>query len=674
MNLDGLVFCLLFKYCVVIMECKYTVRSKIGYAITLFCFMSCQTFYGQKEKTATEYVKAEKYYKMHSYRRAINSYQELLMKYGGDGTGIAYGKLADCYYYTGDYGNAAMWYGKQYVVDNEEFKDNDFRYGQSLKAIGQYEKADKFLGRYFTGKNVEYVPTKEYLMTIDNGQNIEYKVNKFKDYDSEFSAYPAFLKGNVLYMTMAARDKYLTQNYLNDVPTYSIFLFYNKGKQRKMEDINKGDNEVALTLSPDGKTMYFASNGKIEATADEPSPLKLFRAFKKRNRWHKVEMLSINTKGYSFTQPALSVDGNTLYFVSDMPLKGSKGGLDIFRAPILENGSFGEIENVAILNTVGDDQFPYISNDGTLYFSSNGHPGLGGLDVFKSLPIKGSENYFGTPVNLGRQINSSMDDFSFVVDSNTRQGYFASNREGIQKDEVFQFTFKEKIDPGTEGNDVVIEEIKGVIKNKETGEVLTGAEVFLIDKNGSTLRRTISDYNGGYTFGNLKGMRVSLLRVQRKGYAPLDIKHPNGVAHVQNFDVWLQRKDLEDVFESLDGSISKAFYFGFDSHTLNHEAKKGIYDLSRILKKYPQLRIVLSGYTDTVGSEEYNFQLAEKRVNAVSLYLYQLGISKNQISTQVFGESKLLDLSCIGKCQNNRAVVASRFGNIEIILDKKPDQ
>lgn len=562
---------LLFKCCD--MSDKYIIGGQMKYRITLFCFICCLTVCGQNNAGA--YNKADKHYKRKNYRAAIDVYQKVMNEYGDDGSATVYGKLGDSYYFTGDYGNAAMWYGKQYMVDDEKFKDNDFKYGHSLKAVGEYEKADNLLARYYKERNADYVSTKELLAKIDSGQTISFEAHKFEKYNSEYSAYPALLRRDQLYIAMAVVDNGLTANFLNNVPTYDIFLFVNNGRQKKIKGIDRGYNEVAMTLSPDGRTMYFAANDKMDSNVDSPSLLKLYRASRKKNKWGNIEMLSINKKGYSFTQPTLSVDGRMLYFVSDMPSNESKGGLDIFRVPIFGGEAFGDVENMTVLNTIGDEQFPYISNNGTLYFSSNGHPGLGGLDVFMAVPKEGDENDFNKPKNLGTQINSRMDDFSFVADSNTYQGYFASNRDVLQKDEVYQFSFKEK----------------------------TGAE-----------------------------------------------------PDIPNSD-----DDVDDVVMGEVKSLIRnmAFYFEFNSHVLKPEAKEEVYELSQILIKYPELQIKLAGYADNVGGVEYNFELSKKRAEEVSFYLYQFGISRNRISTEVLGKSRLLDASCTGNCEKNRAVVVT---------------
>src|SRR5690606_28441409 len=199
------------------------------------------------------------------------------------------------------------------------------------------------------------------------------------------------------------------------------------------DKINTRYHEGLVSFSPDGKTMYFSRESFFEKvfekdslTKNRYSVLHLYKATKLGNNWDTVESLSINSENYSVKNPSVSADGKTLYFASDKP--DGYGGFDIYKATINADGSVGEAENLGQkVNTEGQEMFPYISSNGTLYFSSNGHLGLGGLDVFYTKEVDGK---VGPIRNIGIPINSNADDFAFRMDEETSEGFVSSNREG----------------------------------------------------------------------------------------------------------------------------------------------------------------------------------------------------------------------------------------------------
>ena len=194
--------------------------------------------------------------------------------------------------------------------------------------------------------------------------------------------------------------------------------------------INTRFNESTPVFTKDGKTMYFTRNnfldGKKGKDANKVTLVKIYKATLENNKWTKITELPFNSDNYSTAHPALSPDGNTLYFASDMP--GSIGQSDLFKGKVNNDGSYGSPENLGkTINTEGRETFPFVSDENELYFSTDGHPGLGGLDVFVS--TINPDGSFGEVQNLGADINSPKDDFAYLIETKSRRGFFTSNKE-----------------------------------------------------------------------------------------------------------------------------------------------------------------------------------------------------------------------------------------------------
>ena len=646
------------------------------HATLLVFFLFCTgVSFGQKRNRLL--IKAGQYYGRNAYKDAAERYLRYLNRFGGsDSTGTIYGKLADCYYNMANYSEAVVWYGKQYMLDRKEFAENDFKYGQSLRVIGQYAKADKLLERYYRTNKAEYIPSSQYLPKIDSALTMNYRLSKCRECFSKYSVYPVFMADGELYLSAAETSKVYVNSW-NNVPTFDIFKLAG-GQMDRVKGINiKGYNQGPLTLSADRSTMYFTSNETAKNNKYGLALMKLFRASKRKgDKWKDVQRLSFNSMGYAMAHPSLSVDEKALYFVSDIPFRGSRGGMDIFRIAIHGDGSFGEMENLTELNTVGDELFPFMAADGTLYFSSNGHPGLGGFDFFRALP-DGLGN-FKEAVNLGTQINSKMDDLALLINE-WGMGYFSSNRENPLKFEAYRFFDTNFVPTPTPEpiEDIRLTKLSGVLLDVETDKVLTDIGLALEDPDGNHLGNIITDQRGKYRFEGLQAKQDTLyVRIQDQGYVPekIRIPIPKGIRELANFSIWGRRKhsaqigpgpkegqgvpgvpreQLEALMEMM---LDKNVEFGFNSDALNWRSIMYLDRLAQVMKAFPDVRLLLSGHADSVGTDEYNLLLSEKRVEAIQRYLWALGIDPSRMDSRAYGESLPLDKDCIGDCQKNRTV------------------
>lgn len=401
--------------------------------ITLLLFLGLYltTGLGQKSKLK----RADRKMAALAYSEANTIYRGLADK--GHKSDILFKKLGDTYFFNADYAEAAKWYGKAFEINKDLGTEYIYRYGQSLKSQEKYEEADALLRGYFTGKGEQYIPVKKIGEDASN-----YEVAELGGH-SAGSQYPAYLgKKGTLYVVSQGNGEKVVR--WSGEPTSDLFQWSKNGLEPLQGEVNSPYNEGPIAIGKDGNTLYFTRNNFIAQTTGKDDKkiirLKLYRAKRVNGAWEGVEELPFNSDAYSVGHPALSPDESMLYFVSDMKINGSQGGTDLYRVPINEDGGFGDIENVTALNTSGDEMFPFVDQNGTLYYASNGTlPNWGGLDIYKAEKDMAKVNH------LERPVNSNFDDFALFTNSGGERGYFASNRKTGKEDRIYTFTVKKKM-------------------------------------------------------------------------------------------------------------------------------------------------------------------------------------------------------------------------------------
>ena len=353
--------------------------------------------------------------------------------------------------------------------------------------------------------------------------------------------------------------------------------------------------------------------------------------------------LPFNNDDYSVAHPTLSSDGKTLYFSSDMP--GSLGASDIFKVSINADGSFGEPENLGPqVNTESRETFPYVLDD-VLYFSSDGHPGLGGLDVF-AVKLDGSSNEV---INLGKPLNSMQDDFSFIVNVKGK-GYFASNREGGQgSDDIYGFVETEPL------KFECISKLAGVTKTKDSGEILADARILFMDGN-TIVSETVSDNAGKFEISLDCNIAQYTIVADKEGYV--------GTKQTLLFE----KKPTTDLVLELTKEQPKTpvagtnlleylklnpVYFDLDKSNIRGDAQESLLKAVAYLKANPNVKIEVQSHTDAKASNGYNQRLSERRAKATVAFLVANGIEKTRLVEKGFGESQLSN-GCLdwSKCDN----------------------
>ncbi|MCV6629702.1 MAG: OmpA family protein [Flavobacteriaceae bacterium] len=467
-------------------------------AIFLGCFLFSSlimaqqpTFKDKADKKLYQRVleEANLMYKRLKYVDAAKKYEEAVSLSTANDPKVI-GKLADCYYYNSEMKEAHKWYEKMYV----EHKDNMssaylFKYMHALKGNNRYSKAKKIDAEYLEKIDEERAQkmekkNNEALDSLIAARNNLIRIINIKTNTglSEFG--PMYYGDKIVY---SANDKYGKKIYSWDGnPFLDLYVADIKdkknghlGEPKKFSDkVNTEYHEADVTFTNDGKTMYFTRNNhkkKERRGKDGINHLMILKTTLKDGAWSKPEILPFVTDEYSYGHPVLSKDNSKMYFVSNMP--GSIGQTDIFVVDILANGSFSAPKNLGDkINTTKKEMFPYVVGD-KLYFASDGHIGLGGLDLFESTL---STDGYSEPVNLQRPINSNMDDFAMIIKPKENNGYFSSNRIGGRgNDDIYFFRNKTQEELDAENQTVVVIDTipesfaeRETVKNKDSLEVI----------------------------------------------------------------------------------------------------------------------------------------------------------------------------------------------------------
>ena len=419
--------------------------------------------------------KAAKYYNNYDYSHVIDKVANK-----SDIKTDIIRELAESYKMVGDYKNAEINYAKV-ASASDKTPDDVYAYAQILKTNSKYNEAVTQLDTYNSLKTNDsrialYNSNKQYFAELlkDNGQ---FSIKDLEINSAQQDFGPAYYKNDVVYVSskhdVGAVFRVWTGNKLPYLDLYTAKKdASNELKDaKKLSKLNKKYHEGPACYNKEGNVMLFTSDNYSAKSKDGIRKLQLFETkLNKDGKWSDNVPFPYNNNEYSCGHPALTADGNTLYFSSDMP--GGKGGVDIYKTIRGIDGNWTKPENLGDkINTEGNEVFPFIHESGLFFFSSDGRPGLGGLDVFAT-EIK--NNNINKVINVGSPINSSKDDFTMVLDAEKKKGYFASNREGGKgDDDIYSFDLLKPF--------VFGKTIKGTAKDKE-GNIL--ANICIIDDAG----------------------------------------------------------------------------------------------------------------------------------------------------------------------------------------------
>ena len=611
--------------------------------------------------------KADFYFDKMWYAEAAQLYEQALAKGEKNYSFDVIQKAADSHYFNTNMERAYEWYNILYENYGKEMStDNIFKYAHSLKGTGKYARSKRLMRLYskkmkkgdLTSLNDFQSPTAN-EMVLDNilsaEKNFELKNLAINSEYSEFS--PMFLDSNQVVFASAKDSSFFnTRRYKwNDQPFLDLYVAKINEESQDLKDaikfsknINTKYHEASVTFSPDNSTMYFTRNNygkKLKRDKNGVNHLKIYVSQKIDGEWTDAEEVPFNSDEYSTGHPALSPDGKQLYFVSDMP--GSIGQTDIFVVDVQNGNTFSEPRNLGPeINTERKEMFPFI-NDKKLYFSSDGHIGLGGLDVYESAYT--AEEGFQEVRNVGQPVNSKLDDFSYIVNEENQQGYFASNRANGKGDDDI-YSFKRLV---VEEVPEISNAIAGVVTELVTGDIMPQALVALLDENGIKLKEMVSDDDGNFIFEDLDSDTKYTIRATRDEY----FENSQVVTTVENdtVSVDLTMKKLQEMIAVEDGIRklkTEMIFFDFDKSYIRQDASKELDKLVEVMNEYPNMVIKIESHTDSRGTRTYNKYLSNKRAKSTRAYIISKGISANRIASAIgFGEEKLLN-ECDGtvKC------------------------
>ena len=591
---------------------------------------------------------ADKFFENYSYEKAIELYQKALEK--GDNSAHVLTRLGDAYYNNAKSEKAAYWYAEALKEHKKIDAEYVFKYIQSLRSIGNYAEADKWFKELSAAQQGDsrlkgYNPDEVDLYSKLTAKSDIIVTIENVPFNSENSDFGPYVKGNTLYFASSrANDKKKVYNW-NEEPFLDLyeveiintndFLSYEKPKEIKASNVNTDYHEASIAITNDGKTLYFTRDNvnkrnRLNYDKEGTTHLKLYKATLVNNEWADVVELPFNDEFYSTGHPALSVDNKTLYFVSDR--EGGIGQTDIYSVSINNNGTYGEPKNLGEkINTEGREMFPFIGQDSTLYFSSDGYLNLGLLDIFKSNILKDNNS---EPINLGAPYNSGYDDFAFFADSTSQKGYFSSNRpEGKGSDDIYSF------------NAVLCKQtITGVAKDDRSDMELLGVTVRLIDETGKVIDEVITNKDGAYNFKidcNKKYTVIGSKPDYKDDQKSLETAYENGKVNTVNLTLIPLISNNQIVINPI--------FFDFNKSDIRTDAQYELENIVDVMRKHTDMVIKIESHTDSRGRDKYNMKLSDRRANSTRDYLISRGIEPNRIESAIgYGETKLLN-----NCGNN---------------------
>ncbi|MGO4771823.1 OmpA family protein [Flavobacterium sp. W22_SRS_FK3] len=611
--------------------------------ISIFSFEG----YTQESKVRS----AGKDYANYAYIDAIKIYEKVAEK--GYKSEELFKKLGNAYYFNSQFESAAKWYGELFAFNTDEIgSEYYYRYAQSLKSSGQMDKANKMMDEFNSKKQTDsrgilYEKEVNYLDMIKANSG-RYTIEN-AGINSKYSDYGTFVYGNKIYFA-SARDtgnfsqrkhkwtgEHFTNLYIADVDSVTVSKF--------KTSLNSKFNEASPVFTKDGKTVYFTRNnyvnGKKGKDENKITLVKIYKATLENDQWTNIRALPFTSDNYSTAHPALSPDEKTLYFASDMP--GTLGQSDLYKVSINE-GSFEKPVNLGTsINTEGKETFPYVTNENEIYFASDGHPGLGGLDVFR-----GEIDSYGNVSNiqnLGTDINSPQDDFAYSIDPVSRKGYFSSNKEGgLGSDDIYKFLETKRI--------MCIQKLNGIITDSETNIILPGAKVTLYE-NQTLKNTTIAESTGFYSFPVECGKNYSV-RAENPDYATKEmnilIPKLNGKT---NLPIALDKESCKLI---VGGDLGKCFgiksiYFDLDKSDIKPQAAVDLVKILVVLNDNPNIKLDIRSHTDSRASFKYNMALSDSRTKSIIHWFVENGINSNRLTGKGYGETQLVNKCSDGvKC------------------------
>ena len=596
--------------------------------------------------------KANKAFENGEFQESISRYENILDKSPNDAEANFY--MAESFRLSNRASEAIPYYKK--AVEGK--LDNDslgFFYAYALKASGDYDQAGQQLDRFIASTSNELylkrandeIQNLSYLEEVKSKKNF-YRVKNMNGINTSGAEYsPVYEDGKLFFTSSRSNNKIYKAT---GTPFSNIYTVKTKGARidstsiKSLSDVinDNNINDGSVTFSPDGKTMVYAkgNNGKKKGTYD----VNLYTSRFRNGKWTEPKQLNINKLNSWDSSPAFSRDGKTLFFASNRP--GGLGGTDIYSARKSARGRYSKVKNLgSTINTTGNEMFPYISDDGHMYLSSDGHPGFGGLDLFYAKRSNGKT----TIENMGTPVNSNADDFGLYLFKPDR-GFFTSNRKGGKGDDDI-YTFVNE-DPDLRIVNYFLRGITMTHNDQDSLVILPKTKVELLDFNGDILEDMVTGDDGKFLFrvyehehyqmiGEHIGGKDQYLKTREefttfgKSIAQEDLKKLITNVHFDTLLV-LEKIEKNKVF------VLDNIYYDLDKWDIRIDAEIELDKLVLILQDNPDIKIELSSHTDVRAPDEYNMDLSIKRANSAVRYIISQGIDKLRLTAKGYGETQVI--------------------------------
>ena len=624
-------------------------KKYISFLFALLFISITNVVYGQEQVGLQ--TKADKLYASNNVKLASEIYLKLLQANISKPKNLE--RLASCHAKMSNYLEAENYYA-QLVNLPESTPKNLVPYGEALKSNAHYAQAKEVFKSYLakTGDSAsvynKLLGCDSALVWMSNPTSHKiFNQNLINTNNSEFGAYRD--KNQVYYvgeqvllkkpnqpivkpfLSIYNAEVDSSQSLKKPTPNTSI---YNKNEYNTGPLLsNKAGNKLYVTITYDGHKGETSVKDNFKLKTKN---LELLVFEKNGTTWNETPFIHNNVKNYSVGHAALSDDEQTLYFVSDMP--NGYGGTDIWYSQMQGDGVWGQPINAGgNINSTSDEMFPTINSTDTLYFASNGHAGMGGLDIFAAI---GSRNNWTEPVNLKYPINSPGDDFSYTsqkLSADTTIGYFSSNRPGgMGSDDIYSFS-KVIIRPP-------VFCIKGKILKKPTQIPLLGTTITLYAGGVKVADNLVPNIDGTYSIDLKPNTDYAVLAKKERFKSDSLLISTKGLTLSKTFEVDLS---LDSLFQ-IGKVISLAnIYYDFDKDSIRLDASRILDGLVRTMIDNPTIEIELRSHTDSRGDDDYNQNLSQRRASAAVDYIVNRGINASRITAKGYGESQL-----INKCEN----------------------
>jgi outer membrane protein OmpA-like peptidoglycan-associated protein len=557
---------------------------------------------------------------------------------------------------TKKYDKAIEYYEKVQTINPKFFANNNYVLGVLLLKEGRYEESLVYFKIYINLRDVNaalqaysqnYIERAQFALELKNNPvpfNPENLGSNINTPNGEYSPTLTADEKTLYFTVLRPKDEYTQCVRCTHEEDFYVSYFKNDQWTKAIplgHPINTHGNEGAACISPDGMSFIYTACNRDDGFGS----CDLYISKREGGRWSAPQnMGSKINSSYWDSQPSIAPDGKTLYFAS-----ARNGKMDIYVSVLDDNGQWGEPVNIGKpVNTEKSEMSPFIHPDGkTLYFTSDGHNGMGGFDIFYTR--KQNDNTWTEPVNLGYPINTHNDEGFFIVSASGETAYYASdNLGGYGHYDLYRFELPLSVRPDR------VNYISGRITDKATGEPISAEFQLYNLETGELVAQSRSDDADGSFLLVLPSNASYALHVDKKAYLfyseHFELLDPESYNEPIHKNIQLQPLKTGEIV------VMKNIFFDFDSDALKDESKMELEKLVQLLTNNPSMHIEIRGHTDNIGSSQYNKSLSQRRALAVQNYLIKQGISKNRLTHSGFGDTQPIDTNDTdeGRANNRR--------------------